>query len=152
MSEGLHLVISTPIAVAIDADRVVSLRAEDPSGSFGLRPGHADLITVLAPSVVRWRDAAGATSFCAVLGGVLTVSGGREVGIACRRAVVGADLEALEAEVRARREQETDSDRLARVAQMRLHARAVRQLMRYLRPGSELDGPLAQAVSAEEAQ
>jgi F-type H+-transporting ATPase subunit epsilon len=151
MSEGLHLIISTPVAVAVDTDRVASIRAEDPSGSFGLRPGHADLITVLTPSVVRWRDAEGAASYCAVLGGVLTVSGGREVGIACRRAVVGADLDALEAEVRVRREQETDTDRLARVAQMRLHAQAVRQLMRYLRPGSELDGPPMRAA-AEEAQ
>jgi F-type H+-transporting ATPase subunit epsilon len=145
MSDGLHLLISTPVAVLVDAAGVVAVRAEDASGSFGIRPGHADLITVLSPSVVRWRDAEGTTRFCAVLGGVLTVDGGRDVGIACRRGVVGTDLTALEAEVRRRREAEAESDRHARVEQMRLHAQAVRQLMRYLRPGMEGSPPVPQA-------
>ncbi len=45
---------STPAAILIDADDVRSLRAEDESGAFGVLPGHADLLTVLPPSVVRW--------------------------------------------------------------------------------------------------
>jgi F-type H+-transporting ATPase subunit epsilon len=141
MSTGLHLLISTPIAVLVDAPGVVAVRAEDESGSFGIRPGHADLITALSPSVVRWREADGTRRFCAVLGGVLTVDGGCRVGIACRRGVVGADLAALEADARARRAAEADVDRHARVEQLRLHAQAVRQLMRYLRPGAHGDGP-----------
>jgi len=140
VSVGLHLVISTPIAVLVDAEAVAAVRAEDESGSFGIRLGHADLITVLSPSVVRWRDRAGTTRFCAVLGGVLTVDGGRRVGIACRRGAVGTDLAALEAEVRRRRGDEADIDRHARVEQMRLHTQAVRQLMRYLRPGHDGSG------------
>jgi len=42
MSAGLHLLISTPVAVLVDADDVVAVRAEDESGSFGIRPGHAE--------------------------------------------------------------------------------------------------------------
>ena len=50
---GLHLTIATPAAVLVDADGVASLRAEDESGAFGVLPGHADLLTVLPPSVLR---------------------------------------------------------------------------------------------------
>jgi len=147
MSGRLQLLISTPVEVLVDAADVSAVRAEDASGCFGILPGHADLITVLSPSVVRWRDGAGATRFCAVLGGVLTIEGGSRVSIACRRGVPGADLAALEREVRERRSAEADVDRLARVAQLRLHAQAVRQLMRYLRP----DAPGAGSTQVPQA-
>jgi F-type H+-transporting ATPase subunit epsilon len=141
MSEALHLTIATPASLLVDAIDVGSLRAEDLSGSFGVLPGHADLLTVLPPSVVRWSKRGEAQRFCAVSGGVLTVSGGARVSIACRRGAVGDDLAALEAAVATQRSAELDADRRARVEQTRLHARALRQLMRFLRPGAGA-GPL----------
>jgi F-type H+-transporting ATPase subunit epsilon len=75
-------------------------------------------------------------AFCAVRGGVLTVTGGREVAVACRQAQLGYRLEDLGAQIAAARAAETDADRRARVAQTKLHAHAVRQLMRYLVPGN----------------
>jgi F-type H+-transporting ATPase subunit epsilon len=141
MKEGLHLTIATPASLLVDAGDVGSLRAEDLSGSFGVLPGHADLLTVLPPSVVRWTKRGEAQRFCAVSGGVLTVSRGARVSIACRRGTVGDDLAALEAAVVAQRSAELDADRRARVEQTRLHARALRQLMRFLRPTAGA-GPL----------
>ncbi len=135
MSRGLQLIIATPAKLLIDADDIVSLRAEDESGAFGVLPGHADLLTVLPPSIVRWTDEHGATRYCAMSGGVLRVAGGRRVAIACRRGAIGNDLSELQAEIEAQRSAEVDADRKARVEQTRLHARALRQLMRYLRPG-----------------
>ena len=67
------------------------------SGSFGMLPGHADLLTALVPSVVRWRTVDGAACFCAVRGGVFAVAGGRNVSVACREGVVGDSLDELEA-------------------------------------------------------
>lgn len=134
MSAALHLTISTPSTVLVDRADVASVRAEDASGGFGILPGHADLLTILPASVVRWRGPDGLARFCALRRGVLTVSGGRHVAVACRQGTVGDDLAALEADVRVMQAAETDADRRARVEQMRLHARAVRQLMRYLRP------------------
>jgi F-type H+-transporting ATPase subunit epsilon len=96
MSAALHLTITTPAVVLVDSDEVASLRAEDASGSFGILPSHADLLTMLTPSVVRWRTVAGHTGFCAVKGGVLTVSQGRRVAIACREGIVDASLQNLE--------------------------------------------------------
>lgn len=134
MTEDLRLTIATPSTLLVDALGVESIRAEDESGSFGVLRGHADLLTVLSASVVRWRLRDGSLRCCAVRGGVLTVTGGAQVSIACRQAVLGDDLEKLEAEVRALRAAQADVDKRARVEQTRLHAHAVRQLMRYLRP------------------
>jgi F-type H+-transporting ATPase subunit epsilon len=134
MTGALHLTITTPAQILVAADNVVAVRAEDRSGSFGVLPGHADLLTALIPSVVRWRTADGAARFCAVRGGVFTVSQGRNVAVACREGVVGDSLDDLEAKVRAVRARQLEADRKARVEQIRAHALAVRQLMRYLRP------------------
>ena len=134
MTATLHLTITTPAVVLVNSDDVIAVRAEDESGGFGILPGHADLLTMLTPSVVRWRTVAGAAQFCAVRGGVFTVSLGQRVAIACREAIVGDALQDLEAKVRDVRAQQLDADRRARVEQIRLHAAAVRELVRYLRP------------------
>jgi F-type H+-transporting ATPase subunit epsilon len=138
MTRSLHLIVTTPAKVLAEADNVVSVRAEDESGSFGILPGHSDLLTVLTPSVVHWRGADGATSFCAVRGGVFTVSAGRNVAVACREGVVSDSLQDLEAKVRAVRAQQLEDDHKARVQQVRTHAFAVRQLVRYLHPDAAL--------------
>lgn len=144
MIPSLRLTIATPSTLLVDADGVSSIRAEDESGSFGVLPGHADLLTVLPASVVRWRSEDGAIGCCAVRGGVLTVASGARVSIACRQAILGASLETLESEVQAMRVTQLDAVRRARVEQTRLHARAVRQLMRYLRPTRAESAALAE--------
>jgi F-type H+-transporting ATPase subunit epsilon len=134
MSRTLHLIVTTPAQILVESDNVVAVRAEDQSGGFGILPGHADLLTVLVPSVLRWRTADGDKRFCAVRGGVFTVAAGHDIAVACREGVVGDSLEELEAKVRAVRAQQAEADRKARVEETRIHALAVRQLVRYLRP------------------
>ncbi|WP_067738484.1 F0F1 ATP synthase subunit epsilon [Novosphingobium naphthalenivorans] len=137
MTRTLRLTIATPETAVTDS-MACKVRAMDESGSFGILPGHTDLLTVLPSSLVRWEDEQGTRHYCAVRGGVLTVSGGNHVAIACRRARLGDDLHALEAEIEAERASEEDAERVARVKQAQMHARAVRQLMRYLmRDGDE---------------
>ena len=142
MSGALHLTVTTPGQILVDSGDVAAMRAEDQSGSFGILPGHADLLTVLVASVLRWRTADDATRFCAVHGGVFTVSAGRNVAVACREGVVGDSLENLEAKVRTVRAEQLEADRKARVEQVRLHALAVRQLLRYLRPNPAPVAPM----------
>ncbi|MFM0593670.1 F0F1 ATP synthase subunit epsilon [Paraburkholderia dilworthii] len=134
---ALTLTLATPARVWFDAVEIVSLRAQDESGSFGIRAGHADFVTLLMPSVVRWTEADGAARYCAVDGGVLMVARGAQVSIACREAIAGAALDSLEAAVRDYHAAEEDAARRARVDQLRLHARAVRQMLRYLHPGPD---------------
>ncbi len=134
MSEPLHLTVSTPSRVLVDVADVTSFRASDTSGSFGIQPGHADFLTVIPASVIAWREAGGEWQYCAVRGGVLSVSAGKRVALACREAVLGRDLAGLEADVRTAALAETEADKRARVEQTRLHAQAVRQLVQYLAP------------------
>jgi F-type H+-transporting ATPase subunit epsilon len=145
MSPTLHLLIATPASVLLDSEQVVALRAEDETGSFGILPGHADFLTVLCPSVLRWHADDGVGHFCAVEGGVLRVVDGHDVTIACRNGVLGDSLEILEAQIKAERAKQVDAARRARVEQTRLHAQAVRQLLRYLRPDAAPSGAASQA-------
>ena len=136
----LDLTIATPLDVVVNHEAAGSVRAEDETGSFGIRAAHADFITMLVPSVVRWVAPDGVRRYCAVDGGVMTVSGGRTVAVACREAIIGDSLERLEREVVRVRVAQLDDERRVRVETVRLHARAVRQILRYLRGPAVPDG------------
>ena len=130
----MRLVITEPTRVVVDDADVVSVRAEDASGSFGILAGHADLITVLTPSVVTWHRADGGERCCAVHRGVLTVSQGRTVAVATRQAECSDDLALLERAMLARLHEAQDEERRARVAATKLHTAAIREIVRALRP------------------
>jgi len=149
VSRALSLTLATPTRVLVEALEVIAVRAEDESGSFGLLPGHTDFITVLPPSVVRWRTPDDTLHYCAQAGGLLTVEDGSRVALACRQAILSDDLAVLAQAVEHMRAAETDRERKARVEQMRLHAQAVRQLMRFLRPGPEATFASASAAAEE---
>jgi F-type H+-transporting ATPase subunit epsilon len=133
----MRLIITEPTRVVAEHDDVVSVRAEDASGGFGILDGHADLITVLTNSIVAWRHVDGRAGWCAVRRGVLAVTGGTDVAIATRQAQLGDDLAALEHAVLARFQADLEAERRARVASTRLHTAAIRQFVKALRP----DGP-----------
>ena len=129
----MRLLITTPLSVVVEADGISALRAEDASGSFGVLPGHADFLTSLAIGVVRWRDGEGTAHYCAVRGGVLTVTGGREIAIATRVAVLGDDLATLDETVLARFRADTETERAERADSTRLQLNAIRQIVAHLR-------------------
>ena len=130
----MRLLITDPVSIVADHADIVAVRAEDDSGSFGILPGHTDLLTVLVPSVLIWRHAEGRRGFCAVRRGVLTVRGGREVAVATRQAVLGDDFDELEGIVQARFQAELETERSVRVESLRLHMQAIRQIVQLLRP------------------
>jgi F-type H+-transporting ATPase subunit epsilon len=131
----VRLRIITPLAVVVEEDGVLSLRAEDASGSFGILSGHADFLTSVAISVVTWTGAEGARRYCAVRRGVLSVTAGREIAIATREAVTGDDLATLDETVLARFRADIETERTEHVESTRLQLNAIRQIMRHLRPG-----------------
>lgn len=130
----MRLLITTPTAVVVDEPDTVAVRAEDESGSFGILPGHADFLTALTVSVVSWRRTDGARRFCAVRRGVLAVSRGTLVAIATREALVGDNLDHLEHVVLANFRNNVEAERTARTASLQLQMKAIRQIVRYLRP------------------
>lgn len=130
----MRLRIITPLAVVVDEDGVLALRAEDASGSFGILERHADFLTSLAITVVRWNSSDGTRHYCAVRRGVLSVTGGRDIAIATREAVTGDDLATLDETVLGRLRADIETERVERVESTRLQLNAIRQIMRHLRP------------------
>jgi len=137
----MRLRIVTPLAMVIDANGVQALRAEDASGSFGVLPRFADFLTSLTISVVSWRGGDGASHYCAVRRGLLSVTGGHEIAIATREAVAGDDLATLDQTVLARFRDDVEAERAERVGDIRLQLDAIRQIVSHLRPIGGGGGP-----------
>jgi F-type H+-transporting ATPase subunit epsilon len=129
----MRLLITTPTAVVVDED-VVSIRAEDESGGFGILAGHADFTTALGVSVISWRLRGDRQRFCAVRRGVLSVSKGKETAIATREAIVDDDLARLENTVLTHFREAVEVEKIARTESLRLQMKAIRQIVRFLRP------------------
>ena len=125
--------MTTPLAILAEVHDVAHLRAEDETGAFGILPGHADFLTVLALSVVSWRDDQGAEHHIAVRGGVLEVRDGEAISIATREAVADDDLQRLETEVLASFQRRAEEELSARADAQRLYLAAIRQVFRFLK-------------------
>jgi F-type H+-transporting ATPase subunit epsilon len=137
----MRLRIHTPLEVMVDDAEVRSVRAEDATGSFGILEGHEDFLTTLPVSVVTWSDIRGETCYCAVRGGVLTVTDGDAVAVATREAVVGTDLERLHRDVLARLEAAREAERSERFESTQLHLAAIREITRHLRQARRRESP-----------
>lgn len=136
----MKLVVTTPTAIVADLEDIAHLRAEDPSGGFGILPGHADFLTALGISVLVWRRRDGSEGYCAVRGGVLTVEAGERIAVATAEAVVGDDLDRLEHEVLAGFRRTETGEEAARTGARHLHLTAVRHMLGYLRPDRRPNG------------
>jgi|SRR5579864_2700150 len=130
----MRLVITTPTTVVVDDSDVIAVRAEDESGSFGILNGHADFLTALTVSVVSWHHTDDRRQFCAVRRGILSVTNGSEVAIATREAIPGDNLDRLEQVVLAQFSEALDAERTARTESLQLQMKAIKQIVRYLRP------------------
>ncbi len=130
----MRLLITTPTQVIVDETNIRAIRAEDESGSFGILEGHDDFLTALAVSIVGWRRDDGTRRYCAVRLGVLSVTGGHEVAVATREAIVGDDLDRLEQVVLAEFRQRAEVERAERAQGLELQMKAIRQIVRFLRP------------------
>jgi len=133
----MKLIVTTPAAIVVSADNVLHVRAEDSTGAFGIQPGHADFLTVLAVSVLIWRDAAGVEHYAAVRGGVLRVRGGSVVEIATREALLGENLGQLRDVVLAEMSRNAETERAARLGALGLQQAVIQQIYRYLRPAEQ---------------
>ncbi len=128
----MKLTVATPTRMVVETDDARHVRAEDATGAFGIRPGHADFVTTLPVSVVTWRNGQDHEHFVVVGGGVFMVEDGRHVQIVTRRAVTDDEIDRLGdralADFRETMEAETES----RTAVNRLHAVTMRQIQRVL--------------------
>jgi F-type H+-transporting ATPase subunit epsilon len=133
----MRLVVTTPTDRVEDIDDVLSIRAEDETGAFGIMPGHADFVTVLPVSVVSWRNA-GRDGFIAVRGGVLTVRDGSLVEIAARGAWREDELADLGPSALAVLEKSDVEEDETRKSEHRLQMATIRQIERLVRGTREM--------------
>lgn len=150
----MKLVVSTPTALVADVDNLTEVRAEDRTGAFGIRPGHAEFVTILPVSVTTWRDAGGREGFVLVRRGVLTVREGRRVEIAARGAWSESDLEKLGPGALEALRQSEDVEDVTRTSEARLHLATMRQIERVLsaRRSGRTSAPSLKPGGAEREQ
>jgi len=125
----MKLRILTPSEVVLEQD-VVHVTVEDVTGSLGIRPGHAPLVTPLVPGVVIARGSGGVEKFVAVNGGVMMVSDD-SVEIVSRHAVAGTDIAGLTDRVVAGFEKEHEEDKVNRAAFEKLRMSFLRGVVEY---------------------
>ncbi len=130
----MRLMITTPFGVALDAPDVLSVQAEDASGSFGIMRGHVPFVTVLVVGVAVYRDLDGTPHYIAVRGGVLDVDERGDVRVATPEAIRADDLEVLEREVLSGLRVRAQADDAQREAARRLEEALFHELRRYLHP------------------
>ncbi len=114
------------------------MRAEDATGGFGILPGHADFLTSLVISIVRWTGTDGVRRYCAVRRGLLSVTAGREIAVATREAIPGDDIATLDETVLDRFRADIEMERTQRVESTRLQLNAIRQIVSRLRPAGSM--------------
>ena len=125
----MKLRILTPTEIVLEKD-AVHVTVEDQTGSLGIRPGHASLVTALVPGIVQARTEGGSAHYVAVNGGVMLV-GGDLVEIVSRQAVVGTDLAHLENNVLSEFEKDVKEDRANRAAFEKLRVSFMRGVIEY---------------------
>jgi F-type H+-transporting ATPase subunit epsilon len=129
----MRLMITTPTEVVVERDDVTHVRAEDETGAFGILPGHADFLTVLAVSVLTWRERDSGEGHVAVRGGVLRVDHNL-VEVVTPEAVEGVGLRVLENKVLSKFRADAEAEKVERSATTRLQLAAIRHIRRYLNP------------------
>ncbi len=129
----MRLLITEPMRIVADLPDIRSLRGEDASGSFGVLPGHIDLLTTLVDTVLSWKDKAGQEQYCAVRQGILTVTAGENIAIATREAHLGDNLATMEKIVVEGLAAREEAERQSRTAAAKVRMRAIRQIVRALR-------------------
>jgi F-type H+-transporting ATPase subunit epsilon len=94
----MHLKVLLPYGIFADQDGVVRIVAETRDGSCGLLPRRLDCVAALVPGILVYQCDSQPETYVAVDEGML-IKTGREVLIAVRRAVGGADVGQLRSAV-----------------------------------------------------
>lgn len=128
----MRLRLTTPTELIVDRE-VTYVQAEDPSGRFGILPGHESYLTALVPSVLIYRYEEGGRrreAYAAVRRGTLRVTGDA-VQVAVRDARVSDDLADLQREVRRSREERATRSYRSSRSLYQMQIAAWRRLVEY---------------------
>lgn len=123
----MKLRVFTPTEVVLE-DEVAHVTVEDPTGSLGIRPGHAPLVTPLVQGILIARGGDGRERYLALDGGVALVN--RDVvEVVSRRAVESDDLAHLEDTVLGEFQKRAEQERSSFVAFEKMRLSFMRRLL-----------------------
>lgn len=128
----MNLRVTTPTQLLLDRE-VTYVQAEDPSGRFGILPGHEPYLSALVSSILvyRYRDAGvERESYFAVRQGILRVTADG-VQVALRDAHASDDLAGLEQQIREARKQRSGRSHRSSRSLYQMQISAWRKLMEY---------------------
>ena len=125
--------IFTPAQTILD-EEIISLIAEDRSGYFGIEAGHVNFLTVLAPTILRYRTSDQREHYIAINGGILKVEKGA-VTIGAREALAGEDMGRLEAALYLEMGKEVSDEKMTRVSLERIGIMMMRHFLSFERIG-----------------
>ncbi len=126
----MRLRVSTPTHVVVYRE-VTYVQAEDPSGRFGILPGHERYLTVVVPSILSFRETkGGAENYVAVRHGTLRVTKD-EVQVAVRDAYASNDLAELQERIRSARDSRNLRSYRSSRSLYQMQVSAWRRLMEY---------------------
>lgn len=131
----MRLRVFTPTEVVLETD-AQHVTVEDPTGSLGIRPGHAPLVTPLVKGILQARTEEG-DRYAAVNGGVMVVTGDR-VDVVTRQAVAGDDLAHLEEDVLGSFFEVSEQEKKNHVAFERLRVDFMKRMLEFEKAGQPI--------------
>ena len=123
---GFRLILNSPMQTA-RVEGVTSFVAADESGSFGILPGRARLVTLLRFGLARYRVGNGPWQYVALPGGLLYFADG-ELRISTRRYVVDEDYQRVSDQLQAALRDEEDELHAMRESVRQLEEAMLRRL------------------------
>jgi F-type H+-transporting ATPase subunit epsilon len=129
----LHLESATQYE---EIENVVSFIGEDESGSFGILPGHARMMTVLAFGLARFRISSQDWEFLA-LPGALAYFVDNQLHLSTRRYLRGKEFESIRSALQEQLQAEEESLRAMKQSVSRLEDEMLKRLWK-MRRGTEL--------------
>lgn len=123
----MKLLLSVPTGIVIDAE-VSRVSAESDRGSFTILPRHADGAMVLRPGLFSYVGTENDTEVFVVIDEGILVKAGRDLRVACQRAVVAGDLHNARAALATYLHAQTEHERKAKSVLMMLEAEVLRRL------------------------
>jgi len=126
----MNLKVLLPFRVFADLSGVTRIVAESIQGSFGLLPNRLDCAAALVPGILVYQIPTAGTVYVAVDGGVL-IKTGVEVLVSVRRAIAGADLNALHQAVKRQFSVLDAQQREVRAAVLRMEGSLVGRLVEF---------------------
>ena len=94
LATHMNLKVLIPFQIVVEEKFVQRLTVETSAGSFGFLPNRLDCVAALTPGLLSYHTEEKGEVFMALDAGVLTKAGA-EIRISVRRALRGADLQAL---------------------------------------------------------